>query len=138
MDDLRIEYRDSESLRADKRNARTHSKKQIRQIADSIREFGFTCPVLIDGQDIVIAGHGRIQAAKFIGMSKVPTILLDHLSADQKRAYVIADNRLAELAGWDEELLAIEFQISYHAYIAKVAGRFDSNYTEIWSRLCSN
>ena len=91
-------------------NARTHSKKQIRQIAKSIREFGFTNPVLIDGAGLIIAGHGRVAAAKQLGMATVPTIRIEHLSEAQKRAYIIADNRLAELAGWDQEILAVELQ----------------------------
>jgi hypothetical protein len=88
-------------------NARTHSK---RQIADSIKEFGFTNPVLLGPGDTIIAGHGRVQAAKLLGMSDVPTILLAHLSQDQIRAYVIADNRLALNAQWDESILAVELQ----------------------------
>jgi ParB-like chromosome segregation protein Spo0J len=91
-------------------NARTHSKKQIRQIADSIRRFGFTNPVLIGRDGEIIAGHGRVEAAKLIGMESVPTMRLAHLDAAQRRAYVLADNKLALNAGWDQELLAIELQ----------------------------
>src|SRR6266478_647162 len=91
-------------------NARTHSKKQIRQIADSIRKFGFTNPVLISDDNEIIAGHGRVEAAKHLGMQSVPTLRLSHLDATQRRAYVIADNKLALNAGWDREVLAIEFQ----------------------------
>ena len=91
-------------------NARTHSKKQIRQIADSIKRFGFTNPILVDGKGGVIAGHGRLAAAKLLGMKEVPTILLSHLSETEQRAYVIADNQLAAKAGWDKEILAIELQ----------------------------
>jgi DNA modification methylase len=92
-------------------NARTHSKRQIRQIADSIRQFGFTTPVLLGGDgNTIIAGHGRVQAAKLLGMNQVPTILLAHLTKDQIRAYVIADNQLALNAQWDESILAIELQ----------------------------
>lgn len=90
------------------RNARTHSRKQLRQIAESIRAFGFTNPVLVDGAGQVIAGHGRLAAAQTLGLSEVPTLCIDWLSAEQQRAYVIADNRLAEKAGWDRELLALE------------------------------
>lgn len=90
------------------RNARTHSPGQIAQIAASIREFGFTNPVLVDGARGVIAGHGRLLAARQLGMDTVPTIELAHLSDAQKRAYVIADNRLALSAGWDDELLRLE------------------------------
>jgi DNA modification methylase len=93
-----------------KNNARTHSKKQLKQIAESIRVFGFTNPILVDRENGVIAGHGRVDAAKMLGMSDVPTICLEHLSEDQKRAYIIADNKLAENAGWDKEILRIELQ----------------------------
>lgn len=90
------------------RNARTHSKKQIRQIAGSIETFGFTNPVLIDEGRTILAGHGRVEAAKHLGWSEVPCLRLDHMSAEEKRAYVLADNKLALNAGWDEELLAAE------------------------------
>jgi len=92
------------------RNARTHSRKQVRQIADSIRAFGFINPVLIDGEQQIIAGHGRVEAAKLLGMDQVPTICLDHMTEAQRQAYIIADNRLAELAGWDKDILTIELQ----------------------------
>jgi ParB-like chromosome segregation protein Spo0J len=78
----------------------------LEQIAASIRRFGFTNPILVDVDKAVIAGHGRVEAAKLLGMAEVPTIRLDHLTEDEIRAYVIADNKLAELAGWDEEVLA--------------------------------
>jgi DNA modification methylase len=91
-------------------NARKHTRKQIRQIAKSVERFGFTNPVLIDNHGQIIAGHGRVEAAKLLGMHSVPTLRLSHLSAADKRAYIIADNRLAEKAGWDRELLAIELQ----------------------------
>lgn len=97
-------------LKAGPRNPRTHSKTQIRQLADSIQAFGFTNPVLLDEEDRIVAGHGRIAAAKLLGMVTVPTIRLGQLSEAQKRAYAIADNRLAELAGWDNELLALELR----------------------------
>ena len=90
------------------RNARTHTPGQIAQIAASIREFGFTNPILIDGERGVIAGHGRLLAARQLGMDTVPTIELAHLTEAQKRAYVIADNRLALSAGWDDEMLRLE------------------------------
>ena len=91
-------------------NARTHSKKQIKQIADSIRRFGFTNPVLIADDNTIIAGHGRVEAARLIGMNEVPVRKLAHLSRDEVRAYILADNKLAENAGWDRDLLAIEMQ----------------------------
>lgn len=96
------------ALKGRARNPRTHSKKQIRQIADSIRRFGFVTPILIDPESIVIAGHGRLEAAKLLGVNEVPTLTLAHLSPEEIRAYVIADNQLASLAGWDKELLALE------------------------------
>lgn len=89
-------------------NARTHSQAQIDKIVASIREFGFTNPVLTDGKRGIVAGHGRVIAAKQLGMAEVPVIELSHLSAKQRRAYVLADNRLALDAGWDSELLALE------------------------------
>ena len=93
-----------------KGNARTHTKKQIRQIASSIKRFGFTNPVLIDDHGEIIAGHGRVEAAKLLCLTEVPTLRLSHLSPEEKRAYVLADNKLAEMAGWDPEILAIELQ----------------------------
>ena len=90
------------------RNSRTHSDEQVAQVAASIREFGFTNPVLIDGEGGIIAGHGRVMAARKLGMADVPCIRLAHLSDAQKRAYIIADNTLALNAGWDEEILALE------------------------------
>jgi ParB-like nuclease domain len=98
------------SLRPYPGNARTHSKKQIRQIADSIRHFGFTNPVLIGEDGGILAGHGRVEAAKLLGLESVPTVPLAHLNATQRRAYLLADNQLALNAGWDRELLAIELQ----------------------------
>ncbi len=92
------------------RNPRTHAPEQVAQIALSIREFGFTNPVLVDAKGGVIAGHGRLLAARQLGLSEVPVLVLDHLNEVQKRAYVIADNKLALNAGWDEELLALELQ----------------------------
>lgn len=112
------------SLKPYARNPRMHSEKQINQIANSIREFGFTNPVLI-GPDLgVIAGHGRIEAAKLLGIVEVPTIRLDHMTEAQKRAYVIADNRVAENAGWDRELLALELQ-----YLSDLDLNFDATIT---------
>ena len=92
------------------RNARTHSKKQLRQIADSIDRFGFTNPILIDASNTILAGHGRVEAARLLGLAEVPCIRLEHMSAEEKRAYVLADNKLALNAGWDEEILAEELK----------------------------
>jgi DNA modification methylase len=91
-------------------NPRTHSKRQVRQIAESIQRFGFTNPVLIGEDGEIIAGHGRVEAAKLLGLESVPTVRLAHLDAAQRRAYVLADNKLALNAGWDRDLLAIELQ----------------------------
>jgi ParB-like chromosome segregation protein Spo0J len=90
------------------RNSRTHSDQQVAQIAASIREFGFTNPVLVDAEGGIIAGHGRVLAARKLGMGTVPAITLSHLTATQRRAYVIADNKLALNAGWDDAMLSIE------------------------------
>ena len=105
---LKIEYRPIESLVAYDRNPRTHSDTQVAQIAASIRAFGWTNPVLVDGQNGIIAGHGRVLAAILLEMTEVPAIELAGLTEEQKRAYVIADNQLALNAGWDEDLLALE------------------------------
>ena len=106
--DLKVETLAIGRLTPYDRNPRTHSKKQIRQIARSIESFGFTNPVLIDEAGSVLAGHGRLEAAKLLGMKAVPTVCLDQMSEAEKRAYIIADNRLAEKAGWDEDLLRLE------------------------------
>src|SRR5437764_4552007 len=106
---LAISYRALESLIPYARNARTHSDEQIAQIAASIREFGFTNPILVDGDNGIIAGHGRLLAARKLGMTAVPLIELAGMSEAQKRAYIIADNKLALNAGWDTDTLAIEF-----------------------------
>ncbi|WP_103256403.1 site-specific DNA-methyltransferase [Tabrizicola aquatica] len=105
---LSIDYRPIEALIPYARNARTHSEAQVALIAGSIREYGFTSPVLVDGENGVIAGHGRVMAARKLGLAKVPVIELAHLTEAQKRAYILADNKLAEQAGWDKALLALE------------------------------
>ena len=104
-----VEFRSVDQIAGNKRNARTHSKQQIAQIAASISEFGFTNPILVDADDKIVAGHGRYEASKLLNLARVPTIRLDHLSPEQIRAYMIADNRLAQLAGWDEDILKLEF-----------------------------
>ena len=106
----RLELWPLERLVPYERNARTHSEAQIAQIRASIEEFGFTAPILVDGRDGILAGHGRLAAAKELGLAEVPVVVLDHLSEAQKRAYVLADNKLALNAGWDEELLRMELQ----------------------------
>ena len=104
----RLESLPLAALKPAKSNARTHSPKQLRQIAAAIKEFGFTNPVLIDETQSILAGHGRVAAAKLIGMKDVPVVRIEHMTEAQKRAYVIADNQLAINAGWDEAILAIE------------------------------
>lgn len=103
-----IVVRRVEDLMPYARNARTHSDSQVEQLAQSIREFGFTNPVLVDGEGGIIAGHGRVMAAKKLGMNTVPTIRVDWLNDAQRRAYILADNKLALNAGWDEAMLAQE------------------------------
>ncbi|SOZ99464.1 ParB domain protein nuclease [Cupriavidus taiwanensis] len=105
---LVVEYRPIETLIPYARNARTHSDAQIAQIAGSLREFGWTNPVLIDGEGTIIAGHGRVLAARQLGQTLIPVISLAHLTEAQRRAYVLADNKLAEQAGWDKDLLSLE------------------------------
>jgi len=107
---LEIEVIETHKLVPYAKNSRTHSKEQITQIATSIEEFGFTNPVLIGDSEDIIAGHGRVMAAKELELSKVPCIRLKHLTEEQKKAYVIADNKLALNAGWDENLLKQEIE----------------------------
>jgi DNA modification methylase len=107
---VKIEHTAVSELRPYPNNARTHSRRQFRQIARSIEKFGFCNPVLIDDAKQIIAGHGRVEAAKLLGLDIVPTCRLSHLSEIDKRAYILADNKLAEKAGWDKDLLAIELQ----------------------------
>jgi len=98
----RIEFWALDRLQPYARNARTHSEEQTAQIAASILEFGFTQPILVDAKDGILAGHGRLRAAQKLSLAEVPVIVLDHLTEAQKRAYIIADNRLALDAGWDK------------------------------------
>jgi len=107
---LTVIYKDPKALRPREKSPRKHPKHQIEQLKRSITEFGFVRPVLLDGSDGIIAGHGSVQAAIELGMTDIPTVRVDHLSPDQVRAYVIADNKLAENAGWDRELLALELK----------------------------
>ena len=106
---LQIVYAELDTLIPYARNSRTHSDEQVAQIAASIREFGFTNPILVDAEGGIIAGHGRVLAARKLGMATVPTICLGDLTETQRRAYVIADNKLALNSGWDEEMLRVEF-----------------------------
>jgi DNA modification methylase len=123
IDNLRVEYRKVETLIPFARNPRTHSDAQVAKLAASIVEFGWTNPVLVDGSQGIIAGHGRLAAARKLGLAEVPVIELGHLTLAQKRAYVIADNRLALDAGWDEEMLAIELaELSESGYDLTLTG----------------
>lgn len=121
---LLITYQPVGALKNNPGNSRTHSKQQIRQIAASIKSFGFNNPVLVDKNNTIITGHGRVAAAKLLGICKVPTVHLENLSPDEVRAYVIADNRLAEKAGWDKTILAIELQ-----HLLTIEGDFDVTIT---------
>lgn len=113
------------------RNSRTHSDAQVAQIAASIKEFGFTNPVLIDKDDGIIAGHGRVLAARKLNLDQVPCIRLGHLTETQKRAYVIADNKLALNAGWDEEMLRLELQ-SLEDFDAELTGFTQAELTNLF------
>jgi hypothetical protein len=105
---LTIQYKKIDELIPYARNSRTHSDAQVAQIAASIKEFGWTNPVLMDGDNGIIAGHGRVLAARVLGQTDIPTIELSHMTDIQKRAYIISDNKLALNAGWDEEVLGLE------------------------------
>ena len=107
---LAIKYKTTEQLIPYALNSRTHSESQIAQLAASIREFGFTNPVLLDGENGILAGHGRVMAARLLKLESVPTIEISHLTGTQKKAYVIADNKLALNAGWDMDILGLEIE----------------------------
>jgi hypothetical protein len=121
---LSVVYQDVDALKPRTTNPRTHSNKQIAQIAKAIRRYGFINPVLIDDANGIIAGHGRVQAAKVVGLDQVPTVRLSDMSEAEIRAYVIADNRLAENAGWDRALLGLELQ-----YLTELEIDFDVTVT---------
>ena len=123
IESLRVEYRKVETLIPFARNPRTHSDAQVAKLAASVVEFGWTNPILVDGSQGIIAGHGRLAAARKLGLAEVPVIELSHLTLAQKRAYVIADNRLALDAGWDEEMLSIELaELSESGYDLTLTG----------------
>ena len=107
---LKIKYRSTASLIPYVRNARKHSKKQVQQIADSIQKFGFNNPILVTADGKVIAGHGRLAAAKKLGLKEVPTVCIDHLTEEERRAYILADNKIALNSSYDNELLALELE----------------------------
>ena len=106
----RLEMWPLDRLQPYERNARTHSPEQVAQIVASIQEFGFTAPILVDGDDGILAGHGRLMAARELGMAEVPVVVLDHLTPTQRKAYILADNKLALNAGWDLDLLNMEIE----------------------------
>jgi DNA modification methylase len=108
---LTITYRDIQELRPNSQNPRVHSKKQIQQLANSIKQLGFNVPILVNRKLQIVAGHGRAEAAKTLGISRIPTIRLDHLDEAQFRAFMIADNRLTDQSTWDEHLLAEQFKV---------------------------
>jgi DNA modification methylase len=127
LNTLNVEYRKVEALIPYARNPRTHTDEQVAKIAASIVEYGWTNPVLVDGDNGIIAGHGRMAAARKLGLDEVPVIELAHLSPSQKRAYVISDNRLALDAGWNEELLALELaELSDAGYDLTLTGFEDA------------
>ena len=136
---VQIEYRPIEALIPYARNSRTHSDAQVAQIAASIREFGWTNPVLVDGSNGIIAGHGRVLAARKLGFEQVPVIELAHLTESQKRAYVLADNKLAENAGWDDELLRIELEALQAAgFDLSLTGFADDELAALMAELAGN
>ena len=108
MNPLKLDYRAVDVLIPYARNAKQHSDAQVAQIAASIREFGWGAPILVDGQNNVIAGHGRLLAARKLGMTEVPVVPMDHLTDTQRRALILADNKIGENASWEDELLGIE------------------------------
>jgi len=105
-----ITMRNIDALKPAHRNARTHSRKQLRQIADSIQRFGFTNPVLVDNDNQILAGHGRVAAARLLEMAQVPVVCIGDLLPEERKAYALADNKIALNAGWDQELLALELK----------------------------
>jgi hypothetical protein len=112
---LKIVYRRIDTLKPDPANPRRHTKKQIRQIADSIAAFDFNVPILTDGEHNIVVGHGRFFACRLLGITEVPTLCLDHLTPEQARAFRIADNRLTEISTWDDRLLAEQLkELSVH------------------------
>jgi len=120
---MQVEQRKIESLIPYVNNSRTHSDEQVAQIAASVREFGWTNPILVDGKNGIIAGHGRLAAARKLGLTEIPVIVLDHLTEAQKKALVIADNKLASNAGWDDEMLRLELDdLQEMGFDATIAG----------------
>ncbi len=131
MTKLEIRYVSPDELRPYAGNARTHSKKQVGQIADSIERFGFANPIIVSGDHEVIAGHGRLAAAKLLGHPSVPIVVLADMTEADRRAYVMADNRLAELAGWDRDTLAIELQFLQDAKTQGITRMLESAFFSV-------
>lgn len=135
----RIQLWPVERLQPYAKNARTHSDDQVEQIASSIREFGFTNPILVDSKDGIIAGHGRLMAAKRLQLAQVPVIVLDHLTDQQRRAYIIADNKLALNAGWDNTLLAEELMdLQAEGYDVELTGFSDEELADLLEDVANN
>ena len=123
MPEINIQYVSVEKLIPYAANSRTHSDAQVAQIAASIREFGFTNPILINGENTIIAGHGRLMAARKLGMEEVPAIVLDYLSKAQQKALVIADNQLALNAGWNMDMLKAEIEgLNFESFDLELLG----------------
>jgi len=133
---MQVEQRKVTDLVPYVNNARTHSDEQVAQIAASIKEFGWTNPILVDGDNGIIAGHGRLLAARKLGADTVPVIELAHLSDTQRRAYILADNKLALNAGWDEELLRLEVgNLQDLGFDLELAGFSDSDLSTLFLEL---
>jgi len=131
---LAVSYLPLAALAPAERNARTHSQEQIAQLVASISAFGWTNPILIDEDRAIIAGHGRLEAAKAAGLADVPTITLTGLSVAQKRALAIADNKLALNAGWDDELLRLELgELGLEGFDLSLTGFSDDEWTDLLS-----
>lgn len=107
---LSVEFRSIDSLKPYEKNSRVHSPDQVERLAESIKRFGFNAPILILEDGTIVAGHGRLAAATLVGLNEVPTIVLPHLTLEEARAYCLADNRIGDLAGWDEQLLREELE----------------------------
>lgn len=137
--ELKVVYRQVNDLIPYARNARTHSDEQVTRIASSIKEFGFTNPILIDGDNGIIAGHGRLMAAKKLGMREVPTIELSGMTDAQKRAYILADNKLALNSTWDYETLKIELSsLDEIGYEIGLTGFSDSEFNNLFGLIDEN
>jgi len=124
MNDLEIAYRTLSELQPSERNARTHSMEQIKQVANCIKQFGFINPIVIDDKGSIVAGHARLMAAKKLGLKQLPCIQVSHLTEAELQAYRLADNKLAENAGWDNDLLRVELE-----YLTSIEIDFDVDIT---------